>query len=343
MRLDRFLHQRPGAATGDPNDIESIGYKLESHSIQILGNIVTISRQATIEEVNLNWKKVMNSINLVGFKIRTLKLPLLQTVKALKTFLLSKISYTAGTTTCPPAYVKAITNLVISTINAAGHNFSKESIFSQQNGLNFPEIDVFCKALITSNFIKARRAKNFWTNKIEECFFNNNPELIMVHRAQGTTEMIINDLGYFYRKKVQGYNTNLPVFSERFKLLSDRRQFLGPPPPSHPWVENKTAHWRDLRLETCLNKNKTELEELLGFTISGITFFNFSNNLRIVKRKIDAEESRDPFISTRKMNAKKIRTFLTIKKTLKCPLLEYFKKKVWIKCARFPLRINTLR
>ena len=114
---------------------------------------------------------------------------------------MSKISFTAGPTTCPIFYANAITKLVINTINAAGHNFSREAIFNQHNGLNFPEIDVFCKALITSNFIKARKANNFWTTIIEECFFNNNPELIQIHKAKGTADMLISDLNTFIIKK----------------------------------------------------------------------------------------------------------------------------------------------
>ena len=56
-------------------------------------NDITVRRpENCYEEVNLNWKKVINSINLVSFKIRSLRLPLLQTIKALKTFVLSKIS-----------------------------------------------------------------------------------------------------------------------------------------------------------------------------------------------------------------------------------------------------------
>ena len=113
------------------------------------------------------------------------------------------------------------------------------TIFNQHNRLNFLEIDVFCKALITSNFIKARRANNFWVNKIEECFFNNNPELIQICRARGIAGMLIRDLKYFYNKKIEGYNSNLPIFSERFKFLSNQRQFTGNPPPPTPMCQKQ--------------------------------------------------------------------------------------------------------
>ena len=190
------------ASAAISNDIEAIGYKLEKNSIIILGHHITTTRlDNCTTEVNLNWKKVINSIHLVSFKIKMLKLPLLQTVKALKNFLLAKLSYISATTTCPKLYANTIENVVINTINAAGYKFSREYIFNQNNGLGFPDISIFCNALLTSTFVKVRKNKEFWTKKVEHCFFNRNPELIQKQKAKGITEMIIKDIKLFYSKK----------------------------------------------------------------------------------------------------------------------------------------------
>ena len=111
--------------------------------------------------------------------------------------------------------------------------------------------------------------------------------------------MHIKEIGLFYSKKVEGYNDNLPIFSSRFKSLTVNGSFRGAPVPTHPHVEPKTAEWKNLRLGTILNKSKQQIETLVGFAMSELSFFNLTNSCRAVKRKIDLQKTKKPFVITK--------------------------------------------
>ena len=309
--------------------INQVGYTTENTNVKILGHLISIDRPPTVtKEVELNWNKVIQKCNFIAHNIRQLRLPTLQLCNAIKTFIYSQLSYVAATTVCSKNTAKSIENVIKNLINGSGSTYSHKIIFGKNQGLNMPDISLFCRSQLVSNFLKARKNNEFWTKSTKLCFLDLNHELLELTPSLGITKMFVDEIKLFSDKKNAGKHLDLPIFSSLFKNLSNKNLFNGRPPRSvFPQVENIHPQWANLSLSQALQKNKHELDLIFGYELTQAAFFNFKNNLTIVSRTIGRKPPPTPFNPAGKLNSKKIRLFTTPTSNIGCPLFDYLTTK----------------